>query len=204
MIAGALEPTRGEIVFDGVDIARWSHDKVARAGIIRTFQHTSEFARLTVLENLLVAAPGQPGDSFGGAMLGRRHARKRQLELLREAYSLLEEFSLESHADTYAGELSGGQRRLVEIMRALMARPRVLLLDEPMAGVNPQLRLTIEDHLRRLSDGGLTMLMVEHELGAVERVCDSVLVMAQGRLLASGTMRDLRKNEEVISAYLVG
>jgi ABC-type branched-subunit amino acid transport system ATPase component len=204
MIAGALEPTSGEIVFDGVDIARWSHDKVARAGIIRTFQHTSEFARLTVLENLLVAAPGQPGDSFGGAMLGRRYARKRQLELLREAYSLLEEFSLESHADTYAGELSGGQRRLVEIMRALMARPRVLLLDEPMAGVNPQLRLTIENHLRRLSDGGLTMLMVEHELGAVERVCDSVLVMAQGRLLASGTMRDLRKNEEVISAYLVG
>jgi branched-chain amino acid transport system ATP-binding protein/branched-chain amino acid transport system permease protein len=204
MIAGALPPSGGSIVYDGTDISKWSHHKVAQAGIVRTFQHTSEFARLTVLENLVVAAPGQPGDSFGGAMLGRRHSRPRQLELLREAYGLLEEFSLEHHADTYAGELSGGQRRLVEIMRALMAKPRVLLLDEPMAGVNPALRLTIGDHLRRLSDGGLTMLMVEHELGAVDRVCDSVLVMAQGSLLASGTMGDLRKNEEVISAYLVG
>jgi ABC-type branched-subunit amino acid transport system ATPase component len=89
-------------------------------------------------------------------------------------------------------------------MRALMASPRVLLLDEPMAGVNPTLRLVIEDHLKRLRDGGLTMLMVEHELGSVERVCDSVIVMAQGKLLATGTMAELRGNEEVVSAYLAG
>ena len=114
------------------------------------------------------------------------------------------DFGLTAHADTYAGQLSGGQRRLVEIMRSLMAQPRILLLDEPMAGVNPTLRLTIEDHLRRLRDGGLTMLMIEHELGSVERVCDSVIVMAQGKLLATGTMAELRANQEVVSAYLAG
>ena len=204
LMAGALKPTAGAIVVDGVDIAGWSAPRVAREGLIRTFQHTSEFARLTVLENLLVAAPGQPGDSLGGAMLGRRHARPRQQELLAQAWTLLEQFDLTQHADTYAGELSGGQRRLVEIMRALMAEPKILLLDEPMAGVNPTLRLTIEEHLQRLRDQGLTMLMVEHELGAIERICDSVVVMAQGKLLATGSMGELRENEEVVSAYLVG
>ncbi len=204
LIAGALKPTRGQILVDGVDVAGWPASRIAQLGVIRTFQHTSEFAQLTVLENLVVAAPGQPGDSLGGALLGRRHSRARQHELLAEAWELLEQFDLTKHADTYAGELSGGQRRLVEIMRALMAKPSILLLDEPMAGVNPTLRLTIEEHLQRLRDGGLTMLMVEHELGAIERVCDSVVVMAQGRLLATGSMEELRSNEEVVSAYLVG
>jgi len=204
LIAGAEKPDAGQILLDGKDMAGWPSYKVARLGLIRTFQHTSEFGRLTVLENLLTAGPAQPGDSIGGALLGKRHARKRQQELLGQAWTLLEEFQLTSHADLYAGQLSGGQRRLVEIMRALMAAPRILLLDEPLAGVNPTLRLVIEDHLKRLRDEGLTMLMVEHELGAVERVCDSVIVMAQGKVLASGGMVELRKNEEVISAYLVG
>ena len=122
--------------------------------MIRTFQHTSEFARLTVLENLLTAAPGQPGDSFGGALLGARRWRPRRQELLAQAWVLLEQFDLTSMADTYAGQLSGGQRRLVEISRALMAKPKILLLDEPLAGVNPTLRLTIESHLCRLRDEG--------------------------------------------------
>lgn len=204
LIAGAVPPTSGQVTVDGVNVAGWPSHKVARLGVIRTFQHTSEFGRLTVLENLLTAAPGQPGDSLGGALLGRRHSRRRQRELLAEAWALLEDFHLTAHADTYAGQLSGGQRRLVEIMRALMARPRILLLDEPMAGVNPTLRLTIEQHLQRLRDDGLTMLMVEHELGSVERVCDSVIVMAQGKVLATGTMAELRENQEVVSAYLVG
>lgn len=204
LIAGAIAPSGGQVLVDGTDVRGWPAHKVARLGVVRTFQHTSEFARLTVLENLLTAAPGQPGDSFSGALLGPRHARKRQRELLAHAWELLADFGLTAHADTYAGQLSGGQRRLTEIMRALMAQPRILLLDEPMAGVNPTLRITIEEHLKRLRDGGLTMLMVEHELGSVERVCDSVLVMAQGKLLATGTMTELRKNEEVVSAYLAG
>jgi branched-chain amino acid transport system permease protein len=204
LIAGAIRPSAGQVLVDGTDVAGWPDHKVARLGVIRTFQHTSEFARLTVLENLLAAAPGQPGGSLGGALLGRRHAQARQRELLAEAWALLADFQLTDAADSYAGQLSGGQRRLVEIMRSLMARPRVLLLDEPMAGVNPTLRLTIEQHLQRLCDDGLTMLMVEHELGSVERVCDSVIVLAQGTVLATGTMADLRRNKEVLSAYLVG
>jgi branched-chain amino acid transport system permease protein len=204
LIAGAIAPSGGHVLVDGKDVGGWPAHKVARLGVVRTFQHTSEFARLTVLENLLTAAPGQHGDSFRGALLGPRHARRRQRELLAQAWALLADFGLTAHADTYAGQLSGGQRRLTEIMRALMAQPRILLLDEPMAGVNPTLRLTIEEHLKRLRDGGLTMLMVEHELGSVERVCDSVIVMALGTLLATGTMSELRRNEEVVSAYLAG
>jgi ABC-type branched-subunit amino acid transport system ATPase component/ABC-type branched-subunit amino acid transport system permease subunit len=204
LIAGAIRPSAGHILLDGTDVAGWPAHKVARLGVIRTFQHTSEFAQLTVLENLLAAAPGQPGASLGGALLGRRHSQGRQRELLAEAWALLADFQLTESADMYAGQLSGGQRRLVEIMRALMARPRILLLDEPMAGVNPTLRLTIEEHLLRLREGGLTMLMVEHELGSVERICDSVIVMAQGKALATGTMAEVRRNKEVLSAYLVG
>ena len=204
LIAGAVPPQGGQVLVDGIDVAGWPAYKVARLGLVRTFQHTSEFGKLTVLENLLTAAPGQRGDSAAGALLGPRHARRRQQELLAQAWALLADFGLTAHADTYAGQLSGGQRRLVEIMRSLMAQPRILLLDEPMAGVNPTLRLTIEEHLKRLRDGGLTMLMIEHELGSVERVCDSVIVMAQGKLLATGTMAELRANQEVVSAYLAG
>jgi branched-chain amino acid transport system ATP-binding protein/branched-chain amino acid transport system permease protein len=204
LIAGAAAPQGGQVLVDGTDVAGWPAYKVARLGVIRTFQHTSEFGKLTVLENLLAAAPRQRGDSAAGALLGPRHARRRQHELLAQAWALLVDFGLTAHADTYAGQLSGGQRRLVEIMRSLMAEPRMLLLDEPMAGVNPTLRLTIEEHLKRLRDGGLTMLMIEHELSSVERVCDSVIVMAQGKLLATGTMAELRANQEVVSAYLAG
>jgi len=204
LIAGALAPNGGQVVLGARNVAGWPAYKVSRLGVIRTFQHASGFARLTVLENLLAAAPAQTGDSFGGSLLGRRHWQPRQRELLKHAWALLEDFQLTALADNYAGQLSGGQRRLVEIMRALMARPKILLLDEPMAGVNPTLRLTIEEHLRRLRDGGLTMLMVEHELSSVERVCDSVIVMAQGKVLATGTMAELRNNKEVVDAYLVG
>jgi ABC-type branched-subunit amino acid transport system ATPase component len=204
LISGAIAPNSGQVLIDNNDVAGWPTHKVAKLGVIRTFQHTSEFGKLTVLENLLAAAPAQPGNTLGGALLGRRHSRARQQELLAQAWALLADFGLTAHADSYAGRLSGGQRRLVEIMRSLMAQPRILLLDEPMAGVNPTLRLTIEEHLKRLRDSGLTMLMVEHELGSVERVCDSVIVMAQGKLLATGTMAELRQNKEVVSAYLAG
>jgi ABC-type branched-subunit amino acid transport system ATPase component len=119
---------------------------------------------------------------------------------------LLAEFGMTHAADQYAGELSGGQKRLVEIMRALIAQPRMLLLDEPLAGVNPSLRGTVTERLRRLRlrDEGLTMLMVEHELAAVDRCCDSVIVMAAGWVLAEGSMTEIRANKEVVDAYLLG
>jgi ABC-type branched-subunit amino acid transport system ATPase component len=204
VIAGAERPTAGRIRYDGREITGHPAHQVARRGLIRTFQLSSEFARLTVLENLLVAAPGQRGASFLSALRGKRSWRAQQEMLTGRAMQFLAEFQMTHTADQYAGQLSGGQKRLIEIMRALMATPRVLLLDEPLAGVAPLLRDTITGHLMRLRDSGMTMLMVEHELGAVDRCCDSVIVMAQGRVLAEGSMRQIRANKEVVDAYLLG
>jgi ABC-type branched-subunit amino acid transport system ATPase component len=204
LIAGAIRPTGGRIMYFGQDVTGKPAHALARLRLIRTFQLSSEFARLTVMENLLVAAPNQRATTFTGALLGSRYWRAQQARLVETARGLLQEFDLLDAADEYAGQLSGGQKRLVEIMRALMARPNLLLLDEPLAGVNPTLRLTVEQHLLRLRREGLTMLMVEHELGSVERTCNSVIVMAQGRVLARGSMEEMRANEEVVDAYLAG
>ena len=204
LIAGTIEPTGGRVLHFGEDVTGTPAYGMARRGVVRTFQLSSEFGRLTVAENLLVAAPGQRGDSFLGSLRGRRHWRAQQKQLLEQVWELLVRFGLTKKADEYAGLLSGGQKRLVEIMRALMAEPKILLLDEPLAGVNPTLRLEIEQHLMELRDEGLTMVMVEHELGSVERVCDSVVVMAQGKLLASGQMSEIRADKKVIDAYLEG
>lgn len=204
LIAGALIPSAGRILYNGDDIAGRPAWELARRGLIRTFQLSSEFARLTVMENLLVAAPDQRATTFAGSLRGRRYWRAREAELVAQARQMLADFDLLAKCDEYAGTLSGGQKRLLEMARALMAEPRLLLLDEPLAGVNPTLRVTVEAHLRRLRDQGLTMVMVEHELGAIERCCDSVVVMAQGRVLARGTMQEMRANQEVVDAYLVG
>ena len=204
LIAGAERPTGGQVRYAGRDITGRPAHEVARQGLIRTFQLSSEFARLTVLENLLVAVPRQRGASFLTALRGKRSWRAEQAALVAQGMDLLTEFGLAQAADQYAGELSGGQKRLIEIARALMAQPRMLLLDEPLAGVNPSLRETITEHLARLRDQGLTMLMVEHELQAVDRCCDPVIVMAVGRVLAEGSMREIRANKEVVDAYLLG
>jgi len=204
-IAGAIRPSAGAIVFDGRDVTGKTPMAVARLGLIRTFQISSEFARLTLLENLLVAAPDHPGESLAASLLlGGRAWKTRERELVDRARELLTRFELADKEDEYAGNLSGGQKRLLEIMRALMAQPKLLLLDEPMAGVNPTLGRKIEAHLRDLRESGLTMLMIEHELGVVERLCDRVIVMAQGKVISEGTMESLRKNQEVLDAYLVG
>ena len=204
IISGAIKPRSGTVVFDGHDITDKPTHEIARLGVVRTFQLSSEFGRLTVLENLLVAVPHQSGESFVGAMLGRRYWMAEERKLVLRARELLRRFGMAAKEDEYAGNLSGGQRRLVEIMRGLMARPRLLILDEPLAGVNPSLAHEIMGYLEDLRDEGLTMLMVEHDLAAVERVCDPVIVMAQGKVLAQGTLADLRKQQEVLDAYFIG
>jgi branched-chain amino acid transport system permease protein len=204
IISGAIKPRSGSIFFNGHDITNESVLEIARRGIVRTFQLSSEFGKLTVLENLLVAAPGQVGESFWGALRGERYWREQERRLVLQVRELLERFGMSSTEEEYAGNLSGGQRRLVEIMRGLMAKPKLLLLDEPLAGVNPSLAQDIMGYLEDLRDEGLTMLMVEHDLGAVERVCDPVIVMAQGKVLAQGTLSDLRKQQEVLDAYFIG
>jgi branched-chain amino acid transport system permease protein len=204
VLAGTLPATSGTIVFDGLDITRMPPHTRARRGLVRTFQLPSEFARLTVLENLLVAAPHNRGDSLWGALLGRRYWIEDERKLVAEARALLKRFGMTAKESDYAGTMSGGQKRLIEIMRALMLHPRCLLLDEPMSGVHPKVIEEIQYYLQTLRSEGLTILMVEHELHLVEQLCDSVVVMAQGRIIGSGTMASLRKQPEIVDAYLVG
>lgn len=203
-IGGEVKPTSGAVYFDGVNLAGHPPHVAARHGLIRTFQLGGEFPRLTVMENLLLAVPGLRGRSLWGALAGRRWWGAAQEAEVRRAREVLSRLDLRDKDNEYAGSLSGGQRKLVEIGRALMARPKLLVLDEPMAGVNRSLARHIEDALRGLRDDGLTLLLVEHELGSVERLCDRVIVMAQGRQIADGDMRQLRSREEVLSAYLGG
>jgi branched-chain amino acid transport system ATP-binding protein len=204
MLAGTLPATSGAILFRGEDITSLPAYKRARAGLVRTFQLASEFKRLTVIENLLAAIPGQRGETFRGAVLGRRYWGAQERNAIERAKTTLEQFGLLALADRYAGELSGGQRRLVEIMRSLMAEPEVLLLDEPMAGVHPRLAHQIGMTLVGLCEGGMTVVMVEHELSIMDEFCDPVIVLAEGRVLAEGSMQTLRATEEVVEAYLVG
>jgi ABC-type branched-subunit amino acid transport system ATPase component len=204
IIAGALKPSSGSVLFRGVDITTTPSHQRARQGLVRTFQISGEFPRLTVLENLLITAPHQRGDSLARVVLGKWTWKSQEARLLERARDLLARFELADKEDEYAGNLSGGQKRLLQIARGLMAEPALLLLDEPMAGVNPSLSRRLEHHLLELRGEGLTILMVEHELGVVERLCDQTIVMAQGRVLAQGTMTELRRNQEVLDAYLIG
>ena len=204
LLAGTERPSAGQVIYQGDDITAAPAFRRAQMGLVRTFQLASEFKRLTVMENLLSAAPGNRGDSFRGAVAGRRYWGRDEAASVARAADILRRFGLDSRANDHAGKLSGGQRRLVEIMRALMAEPDMLLLDEPMAGVYPELARRIGQALLGLCREGLTVLMVEHELGITDEFCDPVIVMADGSLLAQGTMAQLRERTDVVEAYLVG
>lgn len=204
VISGFLKPTAGHVIFNNVDVTGWPAYRVARRGLVRTFQLSSEFSRLTVMENLLAAVPDPRGGSLGGALLGKRYWRRAEDESVAVARDLLGRFGLNDAENAYAGELSGGQKRLLEIVRGLMGRPQMLLLDEPFAGVNPSLALQVEQVLIGLRDDGLTMVLVEHEMGVIERLCDTIVVMALGQVLTEGSMAEIRANQEVIDAYLAG
>jgi branched-chain amino acid transport system ATP-binding protein len=152
----------------------------------------------------MAAAPGNRGDSLVGALLGRRYWGADEDRLVMQARALLDRFRMSAKESDYASSLSGGQKRLVEIMRALMLRPRLLLLDEPMSGVHPSVIGEIAAYCETLRNEGLTILIVEHELHMIERLCDPVIVMAQGRVIGQGTMAFLRQQREIVDAYLVG
>jgi ABC-type branched-subunit amino acid transport system ATPase component len=154
---------------------------------------------MTVLDNVLLAAPRHPGERLGGAIAGRSREREAQTH----ANSLLELVGLQTYSGALAGTLSGGQRKLLDLIRALMAEPRILLLDEPMAGVSPTLRVELLAHIRELRDrDGITLLIVEHDLDFVMNVTDHVVVMNDGRVIASGTPEQVRGDERVVDAYL--
>jgi ABC-type branched-subunit amino acid transport system ATPase component len=202
VIAGALKPQQGSVRFRGREITGWAMHRIAQRGLIRTFQIARDFDRLTVLENMLVAPPNQPGESVWKAVIRPALGKRAELKSIGRARELLDMFDLYPLRDEYAKDLSGGQKRLLELARALMAEPTMLLLDEPMAAINPVLIERIGKHLRQMRDWGITVLLIEHNLSVVEEICDWVTVMAQGSVLASGSMADVRQDARVMSAYL--
>jgi ABC-type branched-subunit amino acid transport system ATPase component len=204
VVSGFLPPTGGRIRFDGQDVTGEPMHRLARRGLVRTFQLARVFGGLTALENLAVAAPHQSGERTLGVLGGRWAWGTDEPALVDRAQRMLNTFGFGSHQNEYARNLSGGQRRAVEIMRALMTAPKLLVLDEPMAGLSPALSRQLEEAFLRLVSEGLSLLLVEHELDTVERICGKVVVMAQGRVLSEGRMAELRLRQEVQDAYVLG
>jgi neutral amino acid transport system ATP-binding protein len=203
LVTGFITPDGGRVRFDEHHIEGRSPDAIARLGLVRTFQLTRVLAKMTVLENVMLAAPQQPGERFGTALLRPRRWKAREREVRAQAMEMLGEVGIHTHAEEYAATLSGGQRKLLELARALMTEPRLVLLDEPMAGVNPTLGQRLLDYLARLrEERGLTILFIEHDMDVVMGVSDEVIVMAQGRVIAHGTPDQVRRDPVVIDAYL--
>ena len=201
LLTGFDRPDEGSWTFNGHNLAGMSAYKVARLGMVRTFQLTKVLARLTVMENMRLGATGQTGERFFSAMLPFTWGRQEQ-EITARAWELLERFKLDAKADDFAGSLSGGQRKLLEMARALMVDPDLIMLDEPMAGVNPALKQSLLGHVKSLRDEGKTVLFVEHDMDMVRDISDNVIVMAQGQVIAAGDADAVMSDPQVIDAYL--
>ena len=203
VVSGFERADGGAIRLDGRSIFRLPAFAIARRGLVRTFQMTKTLNVMTVLDNMLLAAPDHPGERLSTWILRPWAARRRESDARTRALALLETFDLASQASAYAGTLSGGQRKLLELARALMLAPRLVLLDEPLAGVNPTLGRRLLEHIEELRrDEGTTVLFVEHDMEVVMNHSDHVIVMAQGRVIAEGTADEVRRNETVVEAYL--
>lgn len=202
VVSGLLRPDGGQVRVDGVDATGASPREMARRGVVRTFQLSRELAGLTALENVMLALTPAGSETiastfFRAGRLAREEARRR-----RAALALLARVGLDSKADDLAGTLSGGQKKLLELTRALALDPKIILLDEPTAGVNPTLRNAIAAFIRELRDAGVTFGIVEHDMGFVARLCDTVVVLAEGRDVMRGSHAEVTSDRRVIEAYL--
>jgi branched-chain amino acid transport system ATP-binding protein len=204
LIAGALRPTSGRITLAGRRLDGARPHRVLRAGVARTFQIPRPFPAMTVLENVMLAAPDQPGERFWTNWLAPAMVAASERVVRARARELIDFVGLGEMIGAPARALSGGQRKLLELARALMTRPRVLLLDEPAAGVNPALVDAVAERLLALHRTGVTILLTEHNLDFVMRLCRPVLVMARGRLLLEAEPETVRSDPRVIEAYLGG
>ncbi|NLA64764.1 MAG: ABC transporter ATP-binding protein [Leucobacter sp.] len=210
LITGFDVPSNAKKLFGGGD-ATWSFNgkmihrtgasQAARAGMVRTFQLTKALSRMTVMQNMLIGANDQPGENLFIAPFKPLWA-KREQENIERAEELLVRFKLDAKKNDMAGDLSGGQKKLLEMARALMSRPAMIMLDEPMAGVNPALTQSLLDHIQALRDEGTTVLFVEHDMHMVRHISDWVVVMAQGEIIAEGLPETVMTSEAVIDAYL--
>ncbi|HEY1294748.1 MAG TPA: ABC transporter ATP-binding protein [Chloroflexota bacterium] len=203
LISGFLRTQSGAITFDGKRIEDQKAHMIARQGLVRTFQIPRVLTRMSVLENVQLAATHQPGETLGAALFVPRAVSRREREVRDEAMQMLELVRLSPLASHYAGTLSGGQRKLLELARALMTRPRMILLDEPMAGVAPTLALQLLEHILELqASRGTTFLVIEHDMEAIMAISERVVVMDEGRVIAIGSATEIQQNERVIEAYL--
>jgi branched-chain amino acid transport system ATP-binding protein len=203
VITGFYRPDGGHASFQGHPILGSPPHAIARLGMVRTFQITKALARMPVIDNMMLAAPDQPGERLWKVITQLAAVRRREAEIRDQAMKVLEIFNLDGLADDYAGTLSGGQRKLLELARALMTRPRLLLLDEPMAGINPTLGRRLLDHMQRLRrDEGVTFLFTEHDMEVVMNHSDRVIVMAEGKVIADGEPDQVRSDPAVMEAYL--
>ncbi|MHA7263659.1 ABC transporter ATP-binding protein [Arthrobacter sp. TMN-37] len=201
LLTGFDTPNSGDWEFDGKALAKVPPYKVARMGMVRTFQLTKVMGKLTVIENMRLGATKQPGESLAKALFKNLWGA-REKEITAQAEVLLAKFKLDAKRDDYAASLSGGQRKLLEMARALMVKPRLVMLDEPMAGVNPALTQSLLDHIKNLKAEGMTVLFVEHDMHMVRHIADWVVVMAEGKVVAEGPPEIVMKDQAVIDAYL--
>ncbi len=204
MIAGALAPDGGNILLEGRPIGGLRADQVFHLGLGRTFQIPRPLAALTVLENLLLAPHGQLGERFYNAWVRRGRVREQEAAQTEKALEVIEFTGLSAVARQRAGELSGGQQKLLELARILMVDPRLILLDEPAAGVNPVLLESLLGRIVELHGRGVTFLLIEHNMDVVMRLCDPVVVMAQGKVITQGTPQQVRQDDRVVEAHLGG
>ena len=202
VISGLLRPESGSVSLQGRDITGAAPERLVRAGLVRTFQLARGFPKMSVFQHLMLYAPRQPGEHMLAALFGSRAAREWEQANAEQAWSVARRLRLEHVLDNPITALSGGQKKLVEIGRALMASPSLILLDEPMAGVNPTLSAQIADHLLTLHAEGMTICLIEHDMSLIRRLCDPVVVLAEGRLLTAGSFAEVVEDERVQEAYL--
>ncbi|GAB3419514.1 ABC transporter ATP-binding protein [Haloparvum alkalitolerans] len=203
-VSGVIKPDAGTVTLDGADVTGDAPESLAHRGLVRTFQDTRELETMTVRDNVRLAAPDQPGERTLPALLRSGAMRDHEATVRERADELIETFELDHLADEYSSNLSGGQRKLLELARALMLDPEVLMLDEPFAGVNPTLTREIADRIRDLNEKGMTVVVIEHEIETLSELVDRLVVLQQGSLLVEGDPEDVLSDERVIEAYLGG
>ncbi|PSQ28979.1 ABC transporter ATP-binding protein [Halobacteriales archaeon QS_9_68_17] len=206
LITGMNDPDAGAVRFNGEEITRLASHEIADRGLVRTFQIARELEEMTVLENMMLAPKNQRGEKLWRSVVPglRDDVRRQEEELLERVWEVLDFFEIDHLAEEYAGNLSGGQRKLLEMARALLTDPDMLLLDEPFAGVNPSLERRLLEHIHELREDGYTFLIVEHDMDLIMNNCERVIVMHQGKILMEGTPAEVKASEDVIEAYLGG
>jgi ABC-type branched-subunit amino acid transport system ATPase component len=202
VISGLVPPQAGRIRLAGEDITGWRPDRIARRGLARTFQIARGFPKLTVFEALLLHGARQPGEGLVATLAGLPWVMKRERALREKAEAIAETLRLTAVLDRPCEAISGGQKKLLELGRALMTEPKLVLLDEPVAGINPTLADELAEHLAKLNAAGLTFLIVEHDLNLIARLCQPVVVMSEGRHLITGRFADVAADPRVQEAYM--